>query len=113
MAHETILIVEDDPTLLLALKDNFEFSGYTVATASDGESALDKALALRPDLIVLDIMLPGLNGYEICRAIREQELDMPIIMRSSPRSAIGPEAASAPKVSAASPLATSFSQPGS
>ncbi len=80
MPGESILIVEDDPTLLRGLKDNFEYSGYLVSTASEGEAALSMALNLKPDLILLDIMLPGMNGYEICRAIREAELDMPIIM---------------------------------
>ena len=80
MDGELILIVEDDPTLLRGLKDNFEFAGYTVSTASTGEKALDAALKLKPNLILLDLMLPGMNGYEICRAIREAELDMPIIM---------------------------------
>lgn len=77
---ETILIVEDDPTMLRGLKDNFEFKGYKVITASDGEKGLEAALNARPDLILLDIMLPKINGYEICRLIREQKLDMPIIM---------------------------------
>jgi len=77
---ETILIVEDDPTMLLGLKDNFEFKGYKVITASDGEKGLEAALNAKPDLILLDIMLPKINGYEICRLIREQKLDMPIIM---------------------------------
>jgi DNA-binding response OmpR family regulator len=80
MAGETILIVEDDPAMLRGLKDNFEYEGYTVATASEGEQGLDAALSLKPDLILLDIMLPGMNGYEICRRLRDAELDMPIIM---------------------------------
>ena len=80
MAGERILIVEDDPTMLRGLKDNFEFAGYKVSTASTGEKGLDAALKLRPELVVLDLMLPGMNGYEICRTIREAELDMPIIM---------------------------------
>ena len=80
MAGETILIVEDDPAMMRGLKDNFEFVGYTVATATDGEQGLDTALNLKPDLILLDLMLPGINGYEICRLIRAEELDMPIIM---------------------------------
>lgn len=80
MAGERILIVEDDPTMLRGLKDNFEFAGYKVSTASTGEKGLDAALKLKPDLILLDLMLPGMNGYEICRAIREAELDMPILM---------------------------------
>jgi DNA-binding response OmpR family regulator len=77
---ETILIVEDDATMLRGLKDNFEFKGYRVLTAADGEVGLNAALNNQPDLIVLDIMLPKINGYEICRLIRKEKLDMPIIM---------------------------------
>ena len=77
---ETILIIEDDPVMLRGLKDNFEFEGYTVKTCSDGDAGLKTALALQPDLIVLDLMLPKINGYEICRFLREEKLDMPIIM---------------------------------
>ncbi len=80
MAHETVLIIEDDSTLLRGLKDNFEFSGYQVKTASDGQAGLEAALTCKPNLILLDIMLPTLNGYEICREVREQKLNMPIIM---------------------------------
>jgi DNA-binding response OmpR family regulator len=77
---ETILIVEDDPTMLRGLKDNFEFKGYRVLTAADGEDGLNAALNEKPDLIILDIMLPKINGYEVCRLIRKENLDMPIIM---------------------------------
>ena len=77
---ETILIVEDDATMLRGLKDNFEFKGYGVLTAADGEEGLNAALDKKPDLIILDIMLPKINGYEICRLIRKEKLDMPIIM---------------------------------
>ncbi len=77
---EEILIIEDDPVLLRGLKDNFEHRGYRVSTAADGPSGLELALAREPDLILLDIMLPKLNGFEICRQIREAELEMPIIM---------------------------------
>ena len=77
---ETILIVEDDPTMLRGLKDNFEFKGYRVLTAADGEDGLNAALNEKPDLILLDIMLPKINGYEICRLIRKENLTMPIIM---------------------------------
>jgi DNA-binding response OmpR family regulator len=77
---ETVLIIEDDPTMLRGLKDNFEFKGYKVLTASDGEKGLEAALNAKPDLILLDIMLPKINGYEICRLIREAKLRMPIIM---------------------------------
>jgi len=77
---ETILIIEDDATMLRALKDNFEFKGYCVLTADDGEEGLNTALNKKPDLILLDIMLPEINGYEICRLIRKENLNMPIIM---------------------------------
>jgi len=77
---ETVLIIEDDSSMLRGLKDNFEFKGYRVLTAVDGEAGLNAALDKRPDLIVLDIMLPKINGYEVCRLIRAEDLDMPIIM---------------------------------
>ena len=77
---ETILIIEDDAVMLRGLKDNFEFKGYGVLTAADGEEGLNAALNKKPDLILLDIMLPKINGYEICRLIRKENLTMPIIM---------------------------------
>jgi len=77
---ETILIIEDDPAMLRGLSDNFEFKGYNVITAADGEEGLNAALDKKPDLILLDIMLPKVNGYEICRLIRQENLHMPIIM---------------------------------
>ena len=77
---ETILIIEDDSTMLRGLRDNFEYQGYTVRTATDGEQGLSAALDGKPDLIILDIMLPKINGYEICRLVREQKIDTPIIM---------------------------------
>jgi DNA-binding response OmpR family regulator len=80
MAKERVLIVEDDPASMRGLKDNFALKGYTVEIATDGEDGLDKAVNLRPDLIVLDVMLPKVNGYEICRLVRHEGLDTPIIM---------------------------------
>lgn len=77
---ETILIIEDEPVMLRGLKDNFEYKGYSVVTAKDGEAGLEAALNAKPDLIILDIMLPKINGYEICRLVRKENLDMPIIM---------------------------------
>ncbi len=79
-ASETILIIEDDPTMLRVLKDNCEYSGMSVKTASDGDAGLELALRARPDLVLLDIMLPKINGYEVCRLLREEGLDIPIIM---------------------------------
>ncbi len=77
---ETILIIEDDSTMLRGLTDNFEYAGYNVITAADGEAGLNAVLDAKPDLIILDIMLPKINGYEICRLIRKEKLDIPIIM---------------------------------
>jgi DNA-binding response OmpR family regulator len=75
-----ILIVEDEPALMRGLQDTFAGKGYEVLCARDGETGLRLALEAQPELILLDIMLPKVNGYEICRAIREQGLEMPIIM---------------------------------
>ena len=80
MSAKTILIVEDDPVLLRGLKDNFEAQGYVVRTARDGQKGLDALLTEPPDLLLLDLMLPKVNGYEICRTARSRQLDMPIIM---------------------------------
>ncbi|MCP4378153.1 MAG: response regulator transcription factor [bacterium] len=80
MNAETVLIIEDDPALLRGLADNFKFEGYTVRTANDGEKGLCEALDSGINLILLDIMLPKVNGYEICRRIRAEGLDTPIIM---------------------------------
>jgi DNA-binding response OmpR family regulator len=76
----TILIIEDDSALLRGLKDNFVAQGYNVRTATDGQKGLDALLEDPPDLLLLDLMLPKLNGYEICRAARSHKLDLPIIM---------------------------------
>ena len=78
--NETVLIIEDDPAMLRGLKDNFEQRGFSVLTAADGEKGLEAALDTKLDLIILDIMLPKVNGYEICRLVRAEKLDMPIIM---------------------------------
>jgi DNA-binding response OmpR family regulator len=80
MTPSKILIIEDDPTILRVIKDNFVTRGYRVQIARDGEEGLDAALNGRPDLILLDIMLPKINGFEICRAVRAEKLEMPILM---------------------------------
>jgi len=76
----TVLIIEDDPSILFGLRDNFELAGYQVKSAVEGLLGLELARSSRPDLILLDIMLPGLNGFEICRELREDGFEMPIIM---------------------------------
>lgn len=80
MRDMSVLIVEDDPALLRGLQDNFEAQHYRVHVARDGREALSAAVAHPPDLVVLDLMLPELNGYEICRALRAQHMEMPIII---------------------------------
>lgn len=75
-----VLVIEDDPALMFGLKENLEMSGYQVHTAIDGELGLSLARKERPDLIILDIMLPSLNGFQICQELREDDFDMPIIM---------------------------------
>ena len=75
-----ILIIEDEPDMVLGLKDNFEFEGYEVLTASDGQAGLDRARAAKPDLVVLDIMLPKLSGLEVCKALRSEGFTSPIVM---------------------------------
>jgi DNA-binding response OmpR family regulator len=80
MNNRKILIIEDDPTLLRGLKDNFVTEGYGVRTASDGQRGLDELLRAPPDLLLLDLMLPKVSGYEICRAARTRGLALPIIM---------------------------------
>lgn len=75
-----ILIVEDEPVLVRALTDALTAKGCDVISAMDGERGLELALEKRPQLILLDIMLPRVNGFEVCRAIRERGCDMPILM---------------------------------
>ena len=76
---KTILVVDDEPTLVATLKYNLERESFRVLEAADGEAALEAARAGNPDLIVLDLMLPGLSGLEVCRILRK-ETRVPIIM---------------------------------
>jgi len=80
MKTRSVLIVEDDPALLRGLKDNFAVRGYQVRTANDGQRALVALLNDPPDLLLLDLMLPRVNGYELCRAARAHHYRMPIII---------------------------------
>jgi DNA-binding response OmpR family regulator len=76
----TILVIEDEEAIAAPLIENLEFEGYTVLAAADGEGGLALARSGQADLILLDIMLPGLNGYEICRRLRQQRIGTPIIV---------------------------------
>jgi DNA-binding response OmpR family regulator len=75
-----ILIIEDDISILRGLKDNLTFEGYEVHTSTDGLEGFNIAQEKPVDLLLLDIMLPGLNGYEICRRLKKEKPDLPIIM---------------------------------
>lgn len=78
--QELVLVVEDDPTLRMSLKRTLRSAGYAVQTAATGPEGLEAALASHPDLVLLDVMLPGMNGFEICQRIRAEEADLPILM---------------------------------
>jgi DNA-binding response OmpR family regulator len=80
MNRDKILIIEDDPTMQRVLRDNFEFSGCEVRVAADGAQGLETVFEWKPDLIILDIMLPRVNGFDVCRRIRKEGLAIPIIM---------------------------------
>src|SRR5262245_4365012 len=80
MTAARILIIEDEPAMMRGLKDAFASRGFEVATAEEGEAGLNAALEKNPDLILLDIMLPRINGYEICRTLRQEGLTMPVLM---------------------------------
>ncbi|MDA1045007.1 MAG: response regulator transcription factor [Verrucomicrobia bacterium] len=75
-----ILVVEDEEAILLGLEENLKYAGYVVITAREGAEGLEKAISESPDLILLDIMLPQMSGYEVCRKLRDQGCGVPIIM---------------------------------
>ncbi len=75
-----ILVVEDEPGILVSLRDELESEGYAVCTAGSGDKALEMAREQDPDLIILDIMLPVMNGYEVCKTLRMEGDATPIIM---------------------------------
>lgn len=77
---ETVLIVEDDSAMLRGLRDNFDLEGYLVKVARTGKEAIEMAESARPDLIILDVMLPEVSGFEVCHYLREGGCDVPIIL---------------------------------
>ena len=79
MSANKILIVEDDPILLDTLKYNLTKEGYTALTAEDGLKALEIAHSSQPDFIILDLMLPSMSGFEVCRILRK-EMAVPILI---------------------------------
>ena len=77
---QTVLLVEDDPALALGLCDSLEFEGFAVRHAKRGSEAVSMAKAERPDCILLDVMLPDMNGYQVCEAVRAWDANVPILM---------------------------------
>ncbi len=75
-----ILIVEDDPHILLGLEEVLRTEGFEVASCNRGDKALDAAARHQPALIVLDVMLPGMSGYDICKQLRSRKISTPILM---------------------------------
>jgi len=80
MSIQRILVIEDEPDLLRGLELNLKAEGYSVLTSSRGDNGIEQALLERPELILLDIMLPGMNGLDVCRELRKRGFDAPIIM---------------------------------
>lgn len=76
----SILIVEDEPAMRLGLRDNLEFEGYHVEVAGDGQEGLDKILSGAYDLVLLDVMLPLISGFDVCKKVRKQGLSVPVIL---------------------------------
>ena len=75
-----ILVVDDEPSIVTLMKFNLEKAGYEVITAEDGRQGLDLSLTEKPDLIVLDLMLPGMDGMDVCKTLRQEKVDTPILM---------------------------------
>jgi len=75
-----ILIVDDEPEMVRGLEDNLRFEGYQTLSATDGRRGLALALSEAPDLVLLDIMMPGMSGWDVCRELRAKGLDIPVIM---------------------------------
>jgi len=75
-----ILIVEDEPNMVAGLRDNFEYEGYEVLSASDGAEGLRRALNDAPDLVILDVMMPRMSGLDVCKQLKAKRPSLPVIM---------------------------------
>src|SRR5438445_5579670 len=85
MAGRTVLVVDDDPVIVKLLQVNFEMEGYQVLTAADGQEGLERAQHDRPDVIILDVMMPKLDGLEVAKALKldAKTQDIPVILLSA------------------------------
>lgn len=81
--QQTVLIVEDDESLMLGLEENLTVEGYRVLKAVTGTAGLKQALERKPDVVLLDLTLPDMGGYEVCQTLRERHSPIPIIMLTS------------------------------
>ena len=75
-----ILIIDDEPEMVRGLSDNLRFEGYQILSATNGRDGLALALSDVPDLILLDVMMPEMSGWDVCRELRRKDLDIPVIM---------------------------------
>ena len=75
-----ILIVEDEPNMVAGLRDNFEYEGYEVITAPDGVAGLERAIKEKPDLVILDVMMPRMSGLDVCKQLKAKRVSVPVIM---------------------------------
>jgi DNA-binding response OmpR family regulator len=75
-----VLIIEDEPNMILGIRDSFEYEGYEVLAARDGEEGLNIVSTAKPDIILLDVMLPLMSGIDVCRTLRSKGVETPIIM---------------------------------
>ncbi|MBW2275959.1 MAG: response regulator transcription factor [Deltaproteobacteria bacterium] len=80
---KVILVVEDESDLILGLKDAFEFEQWEVVGVRTGEEGIEKAAEVSPDLVILDLMLPGINGYQVCETLRKRDSSLPILILSA------------------------------
>jgi DNA-binding response OmpR family regulator len=76
----TVLLVEDNADLAYGLRNNLEIEGYEVRVEADGAAAVATARALKPDLVILDLMLPGMDGFRVLKTLREESLEMPVLI---------------------------------
>lgn len=78
--QKKIMVVEDEPSLVFTLQDTLENEGYEVFISDTGTDAVSMVRSVKPDLLILDVMLPGVSGFEICKQVREEKFTFPIIM---------------------------------